>query len=416
MRERNAIGYAALALTTATPTDPSKPRLARSVVDFMAIIFSIGSLALAWRLDRTWFELHLTQAFCAEDTRQLHRLAGARIALVACAPLMLFVIRPRLGRWVELSGPKASVASALRILVGIALALFVSAWILRTRHSAEPVIAPPSLPPVHFDPDFWWAGDASTTVTLRAGDREIPYSFNASGYRAASQSGEPDPDAPSILFAGESITEGVGVRWEEAYPAIVASDLHLQPVEAAVHGYGNDQIYWAMQKELAKLHRPIAVVTFLIPELLERDLDPTRARLSLDAGGNFVKLAPEPPTPKWWKDFPLRKIAHGLFPYHDDSPIRLARAIFAATAKEAKARGAYPLFVMANWNAPCLPPESGDPSLAQRLFEGLDVPFILVTIDPNAMEKSTHHPRPSVHRVLAKAIEQALVDAKVATK
>ncbi|MGH7282863.1 MAG: SGNH/GDSL hydrolase family protein, partial [Polyangiaceae bacterium] len=256
----------------------------------------------------------------------------------------------------------------------------------------------------------------SMTVMLRADDREIPYSFNASGYRAASEGPEPDPDAPSIIFAGESITEGVGVRWEEAYPAVVASDLHVQPVEAAVHGYGNDQIYWAMQKELAKLHRPIAVVTFLIPELLERDLDVTRPRLSLGADGHFVKLAPEPPMPNWWKDFPLRKIAHGLFPYHDDSPIPLARAIFTATAKEARARGAYPLFVMTNWNAPCLPPDSGNPALVQRLFAGLDVPFISVTIDPKAMELSTHHPNPSAHRVLANAIEKALIYARVAQK
>ena len=370
-------------------------------------------LALALLLRRTWFELHLTQSFCAHEPAQLHRLQAVRVALVVVAAATA------LGPWLARRSTGSSIRSVLRAsarwsTAGV-LAFVAADLILRHVHHA-PMLAPPALPPVEPDAFFGWAGVPNTTSMLLADGREVPYALDLNGYRAASKDDVIDPDQPAILVAGESIAEGVGVRYEDSFAALVARDLDLELAEAAVHGYGNDQIYWALERQLAVLRKPRAVVTFLIPQLLERDLDQSRPRLALDPHGLLVRVEAAPPPPSWWKSSPLRKLAHGLFPYHDASPIDLARAIFRKTATDAKAKGAYPLFVLANWGPACLPPEPGEPALGDRIFGGLDVPWIEVKLDPAWIESSTMHPNVKAHRVLADAIERALAEAKVAEK
>ncbi len=380
-----------------------------------ASAIAIALLLVALELDRTWFELHLTQSFCALEPAQLQRLALVRIALVFVALFFAFVARP----WLE---ARVGKASARQLFAGTwrwglaALLAFPAADLILRDAKHAPALAPPALPPVQTDEFFGWAGVPSTTTILRAEDREIPYALDLNGYRARSQDDVIDPDQPSILFGGESITEGVGVRFEESYPALVAADLDMQPVEVAVHGYGNDQIHWAIERQLAVLRQPRAVVTFLIPQLLERNLDTSRPRLVLDAGGSLVRVEAETPPPAWWKSSPVRRLAHGLFPYHDASPIELVRAIFRATAADARAHGAYPLFVLSNWGAACLPPAPGEPTLAERIFGGLDLPWIEVKLDPTWIEHSTFHPNAKAHRVIADAIERALLDARIAVR
>ena len=382
--------------------------IVRASLSGIALAFLLGAL----ELDRSWFELHLTQSFCALEPVQLRRLAIVRISLALTALLLAFVVRPWLGR-------RAADGSARDILRerwrwGLAALLAFPAADLILRHAQHAsTLAPPALPPVQPDAFFGWGGAPSTTTILRADDRDIPYALDLNGYRAREQDEVIDPDQPTLLFGGESITEGVGVRFEESYPALVAADLDMQAALVAVHGYGDGQIHWAVERQLAVLRRPRAVVTFLIPQLLERDLDPSRPRLVLDARGSLVRVEAEPQPPAWWRQSPVRRIAHGLFPYHDASPIELARAIFRATATDARARGAYPLFVLTNWGPACLPPAPGEPTLAQRIFVGLDLPWIEVKLDPEWIEHSTFHPNAKAHRVMADAIERALTKAKV---
>ena len=386
----------------------------RIVAELVVASVGVACVLASWQADRGWYELHITENFCATEPRQLHALNVVRCCGLILAAILLFCVRPLVGRWAKQRSGKEAIASIARIVVATLLAVVVSDLAIRAKrhHSGPGALTPEFLPPVHAEPHLGWISNEQTTTILRADGRDISYAINAHGFRARTQSDLPNPTQPSILFAGESFAEGLGVFWKESYPALVGADLKVQTVESAVHGYGNDQAYLAMQSELQTLSHPLAVVTILVPQQLSRDLDVGRNRLVAGPDG-ALRVDLKSPAPTWWTDSPVRKLAHSILSYHSDSSIPLVRALIAATVQEAEARGAYPLFVMTNWGAACLPGDDETPALAQRLFHGQQAHWIEVPLDPSWVERTTYHPNPAAHRVLADAIDRALVEAKV---
>jgi hypothetical protein len=86
----------------------------------------------------------------------------------------------------------------------------------------------------------------------------------------------------------------------------------------------------------------------------------------------------------------------------------VARAIFVATDRATRARGARALFVLTNFFEPCLPDAGGRPSIESRLFDGLAVKHIRVDLDPSWSVKSSGHPDARAHAKLADGIVDAL--------
>jgi hypothetical protein len=69
-------------------------------------------------------------------------------------------------------------------------------------------------------------------------------------------------------------------------------------------------------------------------------------------------------------------------PYRGDEPLRVTAAILRATAEAARARGAFPLFVVTNYGASCLRDEHGEAWVVDELFVRQALPFVRVDLDP----------------------------------
>jgi hypothetical protein len=242
------------------------------------------------------------------------------------------------------------------------------------------------------------------------GGRMIRYEIDADGNRAASTTRAADRRAPTILFTGESITHGFGVAYEHSYPFLVGRAMGVQAVNVSVTGFSSDQAYLRLREALPKFERPLAAVTLVLPEQLERNVSDRRQRLSLDQQGR-LELLPLSSSP--FRTSPLWM----LLPYHSDEAIALTRAILLATERVARARGARSLFVLTNFGPPCLAGEGGVSELEHTLFSGLDVAHLRVDITPSLMIKPPNevHPNEKGHEAIAAAIVGALRSDAVAS-
>lgn len=82
----------------------------------------------------------------------------------------------------------------------------------------------------------------------RYGDRQSAYYTNSLGFRDESPREVPlDTDKRRLLFIGDSITEGIGVPYEQSFVGIIAKKLEAEGIEtlnAAVERYAH-QVYYA---------------------------------------------------------------------------------------------------------------------------------------------------------------------------
>jgi hypothetical protein len=140
-------------------------------------------------------------------------------------------------------------------------------------------------------------------------------------------------------------------------------------------------------------------------DLLDRDVSTWRDRLAVGEGGTLV-LARE--QPELLRESPLVAFIERVRPWEDDASLRVARAIFVATDRAARARGAQALFLLTNFGEPCLPDASGRPSIEARLFDGLAVKHVRVDLDPTWIVSSNSHPDARAHARLADGVVQAL--------
>jgi hypothetical protein len=196
---------------------------------------------------------------------------------------------------------------------------------------------------------------------------------------------------------------------------VVERELGVQVVDTAVHGYGHHQAYLRLLDALPLFEHPVAVVTMEFTQELERDTDDTRATLVLDDRGALVLV---PPKHGWTARSGLCELWRRMVPYHDESGIAIAHAIFADTIAQARRRGAYPLFVEPLYMYPCLPEPDGLVPAEQRIFAGLDADLERVPLDPDWLVPlgSFHedgHPDGRAHRKLAEVIVAALRRAHV---
>jgi hypothetical protein len=266
------------------------------------------------------------------------------------------------------------------------------------------------LPPVEPDARLSWVYRGPSTVVLVDDGRPVEYAFDAAGDRAHDSGHATDPVRPTLLFAGESVTLGLGLTWEETYPAIVGDRLHMQIVNTSVHGYGDDQIYLRMHDRLAALEQPAAVVTIAMAELLWRDVADWRHRLRPGFEGEFERVLP---SPEFLRTSPLRLLLKSVGTLHSAEAITVARAFFSAMARDAHARGAYPLVVLTNYGTNCVPDETGRPSIEKRLFDGLGIDHVRVDLDPAWVISTNRHPDARASWAIADAVTLALKRAGI---
>src|SRR3989475_13015985 len=163
-------------------------------------------------------------------------------------------------------------ASPRRLLVAVLLTLPASEGLLRWRMDRL------------IRPDLLTAMDALTASHPRYGiplaasiDRvqplpRRPILSRTDGEGRRISDAAVDSALPSLVFIGESTVAGVGLQWEESFPALLGARLHLQVVNLASPAYRADQSWLRLNDALPSLEHPVAVGGVFIPGLTGRTL------------------------------------------------------------------------------------------------------------------------------------------------
>jgi hypothetical protein len=360
----------------------------RRLVQLSVAVGAIALLAFAWRCDGAWFARHvfLPQQFFVSASP--HIVVWSRVTAAVIAALLLSV---------AIQMPRRDVA--LRTLAAILLAVVAAEMLLqwRLQRWLNPGLADGT------DALIEW--NARYGATLRADIDRIDF---ASGreirFRTDSQrrriSGVPiDPAMPSLVFTGESMVAGIGLRWEETFPAIVGTRLRSQVINVASPGYRIDQSWLRLEAELPKLDRPLAVIAVFMPGLVGRSFANQAhppARLS---PSGVIELVPLEPPGLLQRSGLYRLWKHV---YWSDAAIDEGIASVSAVMRQmtalARAHGAPCIFLVTGGTPPWM---------LHSLFDVPRLDYVVVEV-PREELLADSHPGPRAHQRFADALESWL--------
>lgn len=378
---------------TTSIASPSTRFRVRVVIEIVVALIGIALLTIAVAARQPWLDRHFLPSFILPRSWYVRLETTVRIGLGAFGAWLAIVARPRIGRLMEVRA-----IGALTIAIAAVLALAASELVLRR-------VAPEDAegrwmreePRLQADPRLGWTWVPARTVRSAIGGRLVEYTFDRAGYRVRRSDEPVDPERPTLVFTGESVMFGEGLTWEESIPAQVGASLGIQSANMAVRGFATDQAYLRLQMELPRFRRPVGVVSLFMTSLFGRNLESERPHL----GPALVWL---PPVRRWR----VASLARLLVFYHGEAVIErgiaVTREVLRATAARARARGAAPLVVV-----PQLGPEAeAERALRHRVFDGLDVPWVLIEIDPAWHLPWNRHPNARAARAIAAGIVDRL--------
>jgi hypothetical protein len=378
-------------------------------VAWAAALSGVGIALVAWALssDAQWAERHVLASYCATSEAEWILARAARWVAGAIGVVTVAVLAPALARRLGRATLGARAGPLAGIVLAIAASLGVTELYMRRLHDRV-VLGTRALSPgerdapmTRRDPRLGWSYFPGRTTWIQLGDRRIAYAIDPDGDRAASADERPDPDRPTVLFAGESIAFGYGLAYEETFPFLVGRDLGVQTANLAVIGFGNDQAYLRVLDALPHYRKPLAVVTLFVPSQIRRNTDTWRPRLALGSSG-ALELVPPSTGPR------IARLLQEL-PYHGGDALRVTAAILRATAEAARARGAFPLFVVTNYGPACLREGDQESWVVNELFVRQHLPFVRVDLGPEDLPGLfEYHPNPRGARAIAAAVERTL--------
>lgn len=347
--------------------------------------------------DQAWFDRHFLPVFFVSRARMVFGETAARLAVGVLGVVLMLAARP-IARHAAARTPSAWAAGVMRIALALSLAVVGSEGMLRLSYPRAREEAPPSQEPLRRrDARLGWVFVPARAGRQVVAGHVIDYAFDAHGDRVADVAHPVDPLRPTILFTGESIMSGYGLRWEQSIPALVGARLRLQTANLAVFGYADDQAYLRLARETARFTRPSAVVILFSPSLLFRDLDTDRPHLE-------PGLIWRPASPRWRLD----ALARFYVPYHSrhdiDRLIALVRAELAASVRLARDRHAAALIVVPRFG----PEDDVERGLRRRILDDAALPYVQVELDPAWRMAGDPHPDARGARAIATAIADRL--------
>jgi hypothetical protein len=367
--------------------------VARLLAETAVASFAVMLLAAALLANQRWLDRHFLPSFFL--TRQTYVLLETivRVVLGILGVSLALVVRPYIGRVVARTPGRV-----LHVAIAAALALAASELVLRRVHLRPAEwLGRDQEPRRQADTRLGWTFVPSRTGHGAIGGRVVDYAFDAAGYRVRRVDEPVDPERPTILFTGESVMFGKGLRWEESVPAQVGAMLGKQSANVAVDGYGSDQAYLRVQGDLPRFRQPLAVVALFMTTLFGRNLDDDRPHL----GPGLVWL----PGVTHGR---LRALLQLIAPYRSDETVErgitVTREIFQATVDLAVARGATPLILVPQFG----PEDRVEQTLRRRILDEPGLPYELVEIDPEWRVPGDVHPNARAAHVIAAAVAARL--------
>jgi hypothetical protein len=337
--------------------------------------------------NQAWLDRHFLPSFFMPRQWYVWIESGVRL-LIAGAGVGLMLGRRRISG-VLIDAP----ALTLQVIAAAVLAVVAGEFVLRTI-DVRPTewLRAEEEPRRQQDAELGWVLAPARTGHSSVGGRQIDYAIDAASYRVARADEPVDRERPTLMFAGESVMFGEGLRWEETIPASASVMLGTQSANLAVHGYSTDQMYLRLARELPRFSQPVAVVAIFMTELFGRNLDSDRPHLG-------PGLAPQPAE----RRSRLMSMAGLLVPYRRDTTVErgvdVTREVLRAIVQLAREHAATPLVVI---------PQFGVEADAQRkLRERIvtpDIPSVFVPLDPDWRLPWDRHPNARAAKVIATAI------------
>jgi hypothetical protein len=359
------------------------------------VVASIGTVFLASALiaNQRFLDRHFVPSFLLPRHWYVAIESFVRLCMVILGAWLALFARPRAGRFAA-----RAPARALHLVMATALAIGASELALRHVHLGPAEwLLPDEEPRRRPDPQLGWTWVPAHNGYKTIGGRVVNYAIDSAGYRVNRVDEPVDPERPTILFTGESVMFGEGLTWQESVPAQVGAILGMQTANLAVHGYGNDQAYLRLQRELPHFRRPVAVVSLFMLALFGRNLDENRPHL----GPGLVWLPAE-------RRSRLGLLAKLLVPYRTDATVErgvtVTREVFCATGELARAHRTTPLLVVLQFDDED-PPEQ---TLQRRILDDGCMPHVVAKIDSAWRLNWDRHPDARAAHAIAVAVAAEL--------
>jgi hypothetical protein len=366
--------------------------MTRIAAEVGAIAVAATLMVCALATNQRWLDRHFLPSFLFPREWYVRLELVVRLSM-AIAGACLMRLAPRIGR---LAGRTPS--SLARVSVAAVLALGATEPALR-RISLQPTewLRPDEEPLRRGDARLGWTLVPNRVGHASAGGRVLEYAIDPAGYRVRDLRHPVNPSRPAVVFTGESVVFGEGLRWDESVPGQVEAGLATPAAVLAVHGFGTDQAYLRLEAELPRFEHPVAVVALFTTTLFGRNLDHRRPHLG--PGLEWQAGVPE------WR---LQSLARLIVPYHSDAVIdegvEVTRDVLRATARLARAHGAAPLVVVPQFG----PEDAAQRALRQRVVDESGVPFVFVAMDSSWRLPWNRHPDARAARAMAEAITARL--------
>ena len=365
---------------------------ARRPFELAIAAVGVACVAIAIAAHQRWLDRHFLPSFFMPRDWYVRAETTVRAALAAIG-IALALAAPRLGRAINRTpGRGASIAAA-------ALLALAAADIVLQRAPPRPVgwLVPAEEPKREPDPRLGWRLTPARLGRVARDGGAVDYAIDANGYRVRRLDQPVDRTRPSVLYVGESVMFGEGLDWDDTVPARVAAALGLQPVNAAVHGYGNDQAYLRLEQELPRFSHLDAIVQLFMTRLLGRNLDDDRPHLDRSLAWQPARSRSR-----------LGALMALLVPYRTDRTvdegIAMTRAVLAATTAHARAHHATPLVVVPQLGRESAP----EAALRHRIFDGSGIPYVFVEFDSEWHLPWDRHPDARADRAIAAAVADGL--------
>jgi hypothetical protein len=379
------------------PVPPPKTvnhlRALRVIVELALAAIGVAILLAAAAADQQWLDRHFLPSFVVPRNWYVRIETAVRLSGVGFGGALASILRRRVARLLVETPMQAA-----SLTIAFVLALGASELVLRRVHLRPGEwLLPAEEPRRQPDARLGWTLVPSRTGQLSIGGRVVDYAVDASGYRVRRVEEPVDPTRPTIVFAGESVVFGEGLRWDESIPAQVGALLDVQSANLGVNGYSTDQAYLRLQQELPRFRKPTAVVLLFMPVIFGRNLDDDRPHL-----GPGLVWQPAASHAR------LAALARLFVPYRTDEQvsrgIAITREVLRATIALARTHDATPLIVVPHLG-PEDPPER---TLRRRVLDDGGVPYLPVTIDPDWHVPRDQHPDARGAHAIARAIAARL--------
>lgn len=353
-------------------------------------------LMLAGLADHVWFDRHQLPHIFMRRSDQVLIWRIERGLVVVAGLALLFPVRRRVRR-IARAGGTANLLHGIGMILGaVVMALLVSEAVLRTgdwkRLERWGMMEEPLR---QEDPQIGWINVSNHVGYERYDGRLIRYDLDRGGLRVARVDRLVDPSRPSILFVGESIMLGYRLNWDETAAARIGAATGLQTANLSVNGYGVDQEWMLLHRQLAKFTAPRVVVALFAPLLVERSLDSHRPHLDANLRWHAAK-------PGWR----LEKLFRKLLLYHSQARIERGiastRSSLRAIVAAARARHAQPLILVPEFG----PEQPIERRLREEVVSGL--PYVRVQLDPHWSIPGDGHPDARANAAMAEAVLKAI--------